>query len=205
MKSILLIILAPFLVLTACNQQEGCQTLPVLGNKDIMDGDTIFHTIPDFVFVNQDSILITPETFKAGIYVADFFFISCPTICPKVKKEMLRIHDRFKTEPRFKLLSHTIDIKHDTIPRLKSFSKSMGVETTKWHFVTGDEEAIYGIADAYFSIAIKDGNAPGGFDHSGRIILVDSERKVRSFCDGTDPAAVDQFMLDIECLLNEEP
>lgn len=186
-----------------CNRQDACRKLPVLGEKDIINGDTLYHTIPDFAFMDQDSAMISPSTFKDIIYVADFFFISCPTICPKVKKQMLRIHDRFKDESRFQLLSHTIDVKHDTIPRLKNFSTGMGVKSEKWHFVTGVEDSIYAIADAYFSIAKKDSNAPGGFDHSGRIILVDQVGRVRSFCDGTDPASVDQFILDIDCLLHE--
>jgi len=205
MKYIIITLLIPLLTTIGCNQQNGCVTLPVLGNKDIVGGDTVFHTIPDFTFIDQDSAFITAETFKEGLYIADFFFISCPTICPKVKKQMLRIYEKFEDEPRLKLLSHTIDVKHDTVPRLKNFSEALGVKPSKWHFVTGEEDAIYGIADAYFSIAIKDGNAPGGFDHSGRIILVDQDRRVRSFCDGTDPASVDQFMLDIDCLLNEVP
>lgn len=187
-----------------CESSEQCPTLPILGDREVIGGDTIFHTIPPFSFMDQDSIVVNNETLSGKAYVADFFFISCPTICPKVKKQMLRVYETFLQEPGLILLSHTIDIRHDTIPRLKRFSADLGVDGRKWHFVTGDEDSIYAIADDYFSVAIKDDSAPGGFDHSGRLILVDGRGRVRSFCDGTDPASVDQFMDDIRCLLLEK-
>ncbi len=187
----------------ACHPPEGCQILPILGNRDIQGTDTIYPVIPTFEFVDQDSQIVTNQTFANKVYVVDFFFISCPTICPKVKKQMLRVYKRFEQEPRLVLLSHTIDVRHDTIPRLKSYSDKLNVKTDRWHFVTGPEEDIYQIAGNYFSVAQKDPNSPGGFDHSGRLILIDEKRYVRSFCDGTDPESVDQFMKDIQCLLDE--
>lgn len=190
-------------LLGSCQQVEECQVLPILGNRDVQGTDTIYPTIPAFEFINQDSQTVTNQTFKDRIYVVDFFFISCPTICPKVKKQMVRVYKQFAQEPSLVLLSHTIDVRHDTIPRLKAFAEGLNVKTDRWHFVTGEEEDIYQIAGDYFSVAQKDANAPGGFDHSGRLILVDEQRHVRSFCDGTDPASVDQFMKDIQCLLDE--
>ena len=133
----------------------------------------------------------------------DFFFISCPTICPKLTAQMLRIHDEFKDINEVLLLSHSIDTKRDTVARLKNYSENLGVNSDKWHFVTGDHDAIYEIADDYFSVAIENPDAPGGFDHSGRLILVDKNRNVRSFCNGTEPESVDRFMKDIELLLAE--
>ncbi len=188
--------------LLGCSRQE--EPLPILGEISVENGDTIYHTIPDFAFIDQDSQLVTNETFKGKIYVADFFFISCPTICPKITAQMLRIYRHFEDDERVALLAHTIDIKHDTIPRLKEYATKLGVRTDKWHFVTGDKEAIYGIADDYFSIAIEDPDAPGGFDHSGTIILVDDQRRVRSFANGTDPESVDRLIEDMEKLLRME-
>lgn len=195
----LLLILA-----VACMQPREDDTLPVLGHKDVVEGDTVYHTIPDFTFINQDSQVVTNSTFDGKAYIVDFFFISCPTICPKVKKQMLRIHEEFKDEENLVLLSHTIDTKRDTVGRLHNYARNLGVSAPKWHFVTGDEAEIYDIADDYFSIAVKDPTAPGGFDHSGRLILVDENRHVRAFCDGTDPESVDQFMVDIRKLLKED-
>ena len=153
-----------------------------------------------------------PETFS-DIYLdtsllittaGRFFFTSCPTICPKMKKQMLRLYAKYEKDDRILLLSHSIDTKRDTVGKLKSYATGLGVSSNKWHFVTGDKDDIFEIADDYFSVAQDDPNAPGGFDHSGRFILVDKNRYVRSFCDGTDPASVDQFMLDIDRLLEQE-
>lgn len=179
----------------------GPKELPILGRRDIVDGDTIYHKIPEFSFINQDSQMVNNASFAGKAYVVDFFFISCPTICPKVKKQMLRVHEAFKDNSQIALLSHTIDVKRDTVERLNNYARNLGVSAPKWHFVTGDEDEIYQIADDYFSIAVKDPSAPGGFDHSGRLILVDENRYVRSFCDGTDPGSVDQFIEDIKTLL----
>lgn len=195
-------LIAIIITFSACQQQP--QRLPILGERDIVNGDTIYPTIADFAFIDQDSQVITNETFTNKIYVVDFFFTSCPTICPKTTKQMLRIYERYKKDDRLLMMAHSIDVKRDTVGRLKSYAKNLGADSKKWHFVTGNKEEIYGIADDYFSIAREDPSAPGGFDHSGRLILVDKNRYVRSFCDGTDPKDVDQFMKDIDLLLAEQ-
>ncbi len=202
MKSWSLFLTLGVISLFSC-QKKAPEPLPVLGNVEIVNGDTLYHTVPDFSFIDQDSQVVTNATFADKAYVVDFFFISCPTICPIVTKQMLRVYDRFKTEDRLMLLAHTIDTKYDSVSRLKQYAVNLGVDTRKWRFVTGVKDEIYGIANDYFSIAIEDPNAPGGFDHSGRLILVDKNRRIRSFCDGTDPASVDRFMQDIETLLKE--
>ena len=170
MKNITLLFLA--LLLWSCGTQNPPkkEKLPILGNKEIVDGKTIYHTIPDFTFIDQDSNIITNETFKDKIYVVDFFFISCPTICPKTAKQMLRIYERFKDDDRVVLLAHTVDPKRDTVAALRRYARNLGVSTDKWHFVTGDKYEIYDIADDYFSIALEDPDAPGGFDHSGNFV-----------------------------------
>ena len=116
---------------------------------------------------------------------------------------MLRLYKRFKKEDKLILLSHSIDPKYDTVERLKQYATNLEVKTSKWHFVTGQKEDIYEIADDYFSVAKENPDAPGGFDHSGRLILIDKNRHVRAFCDGTDAAAVSEFMLQVEQLLGE--
>lgn len=102
------------------------------------------------------------------------------------------------------MLSHSIDVRNDTVSALLAHARKLGIDSKKWHLVTGDHDAIYGIADNYFSVAKEDPSAPGGFDHSGRMILVDSNRHVRSFCDGTNKESVDKFMDDIDRLLKEK-
>ncbi|MBK8492667.1 MAG: SCO family protein [Saprospirales bacterium] len=203
-KRNILLIFSALVLISACQIPTNHPApLPIIGERDVVDGDTIYHTVPDFAFVDQDSQLVTNETFAGKAYVVDFFFTSCPTICPKVTKQMLRIYDKFKDEDRLLLLAHTIDPKRDTVGHLKMYATNLGVESSKWHFVTGEKDALYEIADDYFSVAIEDPDVPGGFDHSGRIILVDPQRHVRSFCDGTDPESVDKFLKDIQVLLDE--
>ncbi len=189
--------------ISACIYQPKADKLPILGERDIVNGDTAFHTVPDFSFINQDSQIVTNATFKDKAYVVDFFFTSCPTICPKLTREMLRLHDHFKAEDRLLLLAHSIDTRHDSVPVLKKYAENLEVTSDKWHFITGDKDEIFEIADDYFSVAIDNPDAPGGFDHSGRLILVDKNRYIRAFCDGTDPKDVDRFILDIQKLLDE--
>ncbi|MCH2081215.1 MAG: SCO family protein [Saprospiraceae bacterium] len=194
------------LSLIACqeNLPEEPTDLPILGNHDIHPdtGDTTLHIIPNFEFYNQDSVLINNNTFAERIYVADFFFTSCPTICPKVKKNMLRLYDKHKNNPEFALVSYTIDPKRDTVGKLKQYATNLDItEKDKWHFLTGEKATIYDLAEDYMSIAVEDENVPGGFDHSGWILLIDENRHIRSFCDGTDADAVTKFMDDIDWLL----
>lgn len=190
---------------TGCFLDKNPGKLPILGERDVTPaGDTLYPQIPDFQFVDQDSQVVNNATFAGKAYVVDFFFIHCPTICPKVKANGLRVYQKFKDEDRLLLLSHSIDTRNDTVAALKHHAEKIGIESKKWHLVTGEHDAIYAIADNYFSVATEDPSAPGGFDHSGRLILVDKNRHVRSFCDGTNAEDVDRFMKDIETLLKEQ-
>lgn len=187
----------------ACGGPQG--PLPHYGfhTTDPQTGDTIYHRIRDFAFVDQDSQTITPAYFEDKIYVADFFFTSCPTICPKVKAQMVRVFEKYKDDDRVMLLSHTIDIKHDTVARLKRYAQGLGVDTPKWRFVTGDRDSIYAITYDYISTALDAPDAPGGFDHSGWILLVDKDRHLRAYADGTKAEKVDVLLQQIDRLLAE--
>ena len=191
-----------FLLLQSC-KEEVAKELPILGNTYEEAGKKIYHEIRDFSFVNQDSMEITNKVFEGKAYISDHFFISCPTICPKLSKSMLRIHNKFKSDDRLLLLSHSIDTKYDTIPRLKKYADNLGVTSDKWHFVTGEKDQILDIAEDYFNVALEDADAPGGYNHSGRLVLVDKNRHLRAFCDGTDMESVTKFLTDIEILLAE--
>lgn len=188
-------------LLFALSCTDNSKPLPILGQIEVVNGDTIRHVIPDFRFMDQDSQWITNASFQDKIYVSDFFFTSCPSICPKVKKQMLRMYDEYKDDDRIAFISHSIDTKRDSVPRLKLYATNLGVESSMWHFVTGDKDKIFNIADDYFVAAMEDSGAPGGFDHSGRLILVDKNRHIRSFCEGTIEEEVNGFMKDIEKLL----
>lgn len=197
------IVIAALFIIGILSCQTENKPLPILGFTDYVNGDSVHHSIPDFEFVNQDSQLVNNATLMPYIYLADFFFISCPSICPKVKKQMLRIYDKYENNPKIKLVSHTIDPKRDTPERLKLYAQNLEVDDSKWIFLTGDKGATLDIADEYFVTAYEDSDVPGGFDHSGKILLVDTERHIRSFADGTDPKDVTRLLKDIDKLLAE--
>lgn len=187
----------------ACQQKE---TLPILGRRTLSDGgDTIYHTINDYRLINQDSLEITPEDLDGKVYVADFFFTSCPTICPTMKTQMLRVHQKFIDRDDFAILSHTIDPKHDSVAVLREYGDRIGIEdASKWLLVTGEQSEIYRLGQSdYMVTAAEEESAPGGFIHSGAFILVDPQRRIRGVYDGTVPEDVDELMGDIEVLLEE--
>lgn len=209
----LVLVGAVLIITNACSSQETEERLPILGRKEVqakvVEGkevsDTIYHTIGDFSFVNQDSILVTQEDFKDKVYVADFFFTSCPTICPIMKSEMLRVYEAFKDNDEVLILSHTIDPAYDTVALLKDYAERLGVQDhSKWHFVTGEKEDIYEIGQGdYMVTAMEDEDEPGGFLHSGAFILVDKQRRVRGIYDGTKAIEVNKLIKDIPRLLEE--
>jgi protein SCO1/2 len=184
-----------------CQQESG--PLPILGRADVVDGQTVHHTIRDWEFVNQDSVVINNDSLKNNIYITDVFFTSCPTICPKVMKQMLILHDEFKDNDLVKLVSFTIDPKRDDVERLKLYSSNLGVTSDKWHFLTGDKDDVYELANDYFIVAYPDADTPGGFDHSGKIILTDKNGHVRAFAEGTDPETIPGFIQDVKSLMKE--
>jgi len=187
--------------------------LPILGEKEyittVREGvsytDTVYHTVPRFRFLDQDSSWVTPETFKGKVYLADFFFTRCPTICPIMASNLLTIAKHFEDNERFAILSHTIDPEYDLPPILKRYAGKLGAPPS-WRFVNGPKEEVYRLAgqEGYFSFAQEDAEAPGGFSHSGAFTLVDEEGRVRGVYDGTLTDSIPKLVADIEKLLEEE-
>lgn len=202
MRRVLIFLYMASICLSACYDKDT-SPLPILGNPTINGLDTINHTIRPFTMFNQDSAPVTNDFFSDHIYLSDFFFMHCPTVCPKVKKQMLRVYDNYKDNPNIKLVSHTLDPKRDTPSKLKMYAENLEVDHNKWIFLTGDKELIYDIKNDYFISAEEDSDAPGGIAHSGKIILVDKAGQVRAFAEGTDPKEVDGMMRDIDKLLQE--
>lgn len=183
---------------------EPTKRLPFLGNPDVIGKDTIYPTIRDFSFIDQDCTIVTNKTFENRIYVADFIFLSCPTICPVMTKEMIKVYDVYKTSPYVMFLSHTIDPERDTIEALKNYTKSQRIDSRKWRFVTGDKNDIYSIAEEnYFTAAYADSSAPGGFVHGGGLLLIDENRHIRGVYDGTNQKETKRLINDIKILLQE--
>lgn len=213
-RSSILCLLLLSLLFSQCKPAGDKKTpLPKLGNWHVdektVDGkvvqDTVYHKISDFSFINQDGETITNESVNGKVYVADFFFTTCPTICPIMKKEMLRVYEEFGDNPNFKILSHSIDPTHDTQEVLKDYSQKLGIEDAEtWNFLTGDPEKIYEIGQtSYLTTAQEDQTAAGGFLHSGAFVLVDQNGHIRGVYDGTKAAQVDQLITDIPKILGK--
>lgn len=189
-------------IFTSCKQAENAP-LPYIGQHSYNGGDTILYTIPPFNFVNQDSVSVTNADLSDYIYISDFFFTSCPTICPKVKKQMLRLYKKYKKDDLIRLVSHTLDPKRDNTEVLKKFAGALGADTKKWMFLTGDKDELREMALKYFVAVVEDDEAPGGLDHSGKIVVVDKSGHVRAFAEGTDPDDVTDLMNEIDILIGE--
>jgi protein SCO1/2 len=199
------------ITLLSCNGNSG-KKLPILGERQLVektvDGkkmiDTIFHKVGNFSYLDQEGKNITEKNVDKKVYVADFFFTSCPTICPTVKAQMKRVHSKYKKKEDFMMLSYTIDPKRDTVGRLAWYANKLNINPGNWHLLTGNYKSLTKTAAEYLLSAQEDPNSPGGFDHSGYIALIDRNRHIRGFYDGTDPKKVDQLIKDIAVLLNEK-
>jgi protein SCO1/2 len=191
-----------FLVVLGCQQEKK---LPFLGPKEIgKQGDTLYHKIPDFKFLNQDSLWISEKDMAGKIYVADFFFTTCPTICPTMKTQLLRIYDKFAEDDRVRILSHTIDPEYDGVRVLKEYAKKLNITSPRWNLLTGKKSDIYRLGEkSYMVTAQEDANEVGGFVHSGAFILVDQNRHIRGIYDGTKEEDVNHLIEDIGMLLKE--
>lgn len=194
----------------SCNQMTT--TLPIYGQREpverTVDGktvvDTIYHTISDFTFINQDSTMLTQAFYDDKIYVANFFFTHCPSICPTMQRNMLKVYEDYKGDDRISFLSHSIDFKYDQPHVLKAYANKLGVDNEQWQFVNGSKADIYGMADQYLVYTAEDANAPGGYDHQGYLVLVDKDRRIRGAYDGTEDEQVEKLQADIKILLKEQ-
>jgi protein SCO1/2 len=196
--------------LTSCNEKK----LPFYGQREaktikLADGttrvDTVYQTIPPFKFLNQDSTYISQDTFKDKIYVADFFFTSCSTICPTMHRNLKNVYNEFKDNPDVMFLSHTIDFKYDKPSVLKKYAQKLGADGKKWQFVYGSKEEIYRLAEHnYLTVVEEDGTAPDGYIHQGWLTLIDKHKRMRGAYNGTDSIEVAKLNKDIAILLAEK-
>ncbi|MCK8522430.1 SCO family protein [Aquimarina sp. D1M17] len=142
--------------------------------------------VPEFAFLNQDSIVITNHDYIGKVYLAEFFFTSCPTICPKMSQNLVYLQNKLKDYPDFGVASFTINPRFDTPGRLKKYAENYKVTDPDWHFLTGDRENIYELANAGFNIyAAENPDVPGGFEHNGYFALIDQEGYIRSRYDAS--------------------
>lgn len=190
-------------VVAACSQPA--RKLPILGNPAVAGTDTAYPTIARFNFTDQDGNAISNHTFDNNIYVADFIFLSCPTICPKMTNAMQEVYLAYATDERVAFLSHSIDPENDTIQRLKAYANKLGVTANRWHFVRGNQDSILSLSEhSYFSTAYPDSTSPGGFTHSGGLLLVDKNRHIRGVYNSTKTSEIKRLIGDIQLLLKEQ-
>ena len=198
----LLLTISTIALLYSC--KPAVQDLPYLGRNKIVDGQEVRHQIRSFNFIDQDSIPFNAEVLKGQVYLADFFFTSCPSICPRVMKNMLRVQEKYKGTPNFKLVSFSLDPKRDTPARMKKYAENIGADLSMWHFVHGPKDSIMTIANEdYYVPAFEDPDAPGGFDHSGKLLLIDGNGHLRGFAEGTEDEDVIAFFDTIDALLTQ--
>ncbi|MDE3248060.1 MAG: SCO family protein [Bacteroidota bacterium] len=191
------------LLLFSCKEPPA--KLPFLGEPLIIGKDTSYPVIAPFLLMDQDSNQVSNESLRNKIYVADFIFLSCPSICPIITQQMRTVYQAFESDPRVAFVSHSIDPKHDTIPRLKAYASMLGVKAAQWHFVTGNKDSILNLSNkSYFSAAYPDSTAPGGFTHSGGLLLIDRKGHIRGVYDGTNAKETTRLKSDIDILLKEQ-
>ena len=164
-----------------------------------------FHKIDDFSLINQNNEVVSNETYDGKIYVADFFFTTCPGICPIMKENMITLQNEFINDDNILLLSHTVTPEIDSVSVLKKYSQEKGVLDSKWNMVTGDKKQIYNLARKSYLVA-EDIESPIQYDmiHTENFVLVDSKRRIRGFYDGTDNNVMDNLINDIKILKKEE-
>lgn len=170
--------------------------------------------VPKFELVNQDGIKVTNDAYKGKVYVLEFFFATCPSICPKMNANMVTIQNTFFGNPNFGIVSITIDPLHDTPSVLKEHAKLLGAKSSNWNFLTGDKEYIYNLSNKGFNIYVgENSKVNGGFEHSGLFALIDKKGNIRCrkddygnpilYYDGLDKKGVRDIQQDIQALLKE--
>ena len=184
-------------------------TLPIyqpdMVNKELVDTTVQYvrkyHKVPDFKLVNQNGDTITQKDYEDKIYIADFFFTTCQGICPIMTDHMVKIQAEFKDDPEILLLSHSVTPEIDSVAQLKKYAEEKGVIDEKWNLVTGDKKQIYDLARKSYLVAKSQGNG-GKYDmvHTENFALIDKNKQVRGFYDGTNPEAIEQLVEDVKLL-----
>ena len=181
--------------------------LPFYGEKELAANgkDTLYHAIPSFQFINQDGDSITDKTYDGKIYVVDYFFSTCKSICPKMASELIRVQKKFSyTNGLVQILSHTVNPENDSVPVLKAYANMVHADAKMWNFVTGEKKKIYDIArNGYLLNALEGDGGADDFIHSELFILIDKEKHIRGIYDGTKIKEVSNLIDDIKVLIAE--
>jgi protein SCO1 len=186
---------------------------PIDVEPEMVDQDLIRkgfgHTIQKFSFTDQSGKAYGSMDLKGKIYVAEYFFTTCGTICPRMNAEMQRVQQAFKGNDSFKILSFTVDPETDSVAQMKLYADGHGADPKQWHFLTGDKKDLYQLARRSFFVlkpaeAANQGDVGSDFIHTNYFVLVDTKKRIRGYYDGTDSKEVDKLIGDIRKLLEEK-
>lgn len=205
MKTINHLFLLLFVLLSSCKKKE---VLPILGEKsiDANTGQYDYYKTPDFRLTNQFNEEINSKSFKGKIQVVDFFFTSCPTICPQMTNHLKAVEKVFLKEDNVEIISISIDSKNDTPDRLLEYSKNYDINTDRWSLLTGNDNIIFELAKNYKVRAFDDStDTERNLLHDGTFVLVDGEQRIRGYYNGLDENDTLRLINDIRILLNEYP
>jgi protein SCO1 len=201
------LVLIGFVYFMTTINKEKQNSLPYFGIDSVTNSnDTIWHKVGDFKLISQTADTISQKNLENTIYVADFFFVNCPGICIKMAKQMGRVYLAYKDNPNVKIVSHTVNPENDSVEVLMDYAKKQGVtDQKKWIFLTGKKAAIYKLArEQYYATATQGDGGADDFVHTERFTLVDKNKRIRGFYDGTNENEINQMMFDIDRLLKEE-
>ena len=181
---------------------------PTMVSEELVDSSIQhqrkYHTIADFKLINQNGDTITQEDYKGKIYVADFFFTTCPTICPVMTGNMVEIQEAIKNDDEVMLLSHSVTPVIDSVPQLKKYALEKGVIDSKWNLVTGDKKQIYELArKSYLAVKTVGDGGPYDMIHTENFMLIDKKGQIRGFYDGTNKEDIQRLLKDIKKLKKE--
>jgi protein SCO1 len=190
--------------LGACKQKTAPFLLPIYGEKSLQGKDTVYHQMKDFSLTNQYGEQVTEQTVNDKIYVANFFFATCQSICPEMSSNLVEVQKAFAKDDSLLILSHSVNPLHDTVAVLMNYATTYGAMKNKWHLLTGDKKHIYDLAKtSYLVNALEDDGSPEGFLHSELFLLIDKRGRLRGMYDGTDKAQVQILIKDIQLLKTE--
>lgn len=194
------------LLIGACSQKENNKLLlPVFGEKQLSGADTVYHSIGSFQLTDQLGNTVNNATVNNRIYVANFFFATCQSICPEMSTNLSEVQNAFASGDSLLILSHSVNPEHDSVEVLSGYAGIYKADASKWHFLTGDKKQIYALAkNSYLVNALEDDGTPEGFLHSEMLLLIDKKGRIRGMYDGTDKAQVQRLISDIRLLYREK-
>jgi protein SCO1/2 len=167
------------------------------------NGDTLYHSVPQFKLQTQFGDTLFSDSLRGKIYVVDFFFTTCPGICPKLTSQMQRVQKNFIKDEKIKLVSISVDSQKDTVPALKNYAESYQAIPGKWYFLRGNQQEVFDLAQKGFFVTAKEDDGPEDFIHSEKFILVDYNGNIRGYYNGLDSSSVNKLMGDMVLLLRD--